>query len=1834
MTSPSNPFALKLGAIVDTLGRYTRLTMLAAACGLASTQTNAQITSEQVISGDNGGWSVAWAQANNGRLYHLGDLYGIYRSDDRGQSWTQPLRGFQSDEEWIGYGVAVVPTNANKVYYYGGERVCRSLDGGETWPIYTTISREGLERRRGAVQLAIKPGTEDEIWAIGRVNATDKVTLIRSTNGGSSFAPVGGSTFNSDNRLAHSIHFRPTNPNHVWVGTSNGVYASTDGGSNWTLVAGTSGRNISAIGLSKVPGNNIAIIATPNWVRAINATDWNNVSTYFISFATDDNPGKGSNGHLLALRNGNFLLSDNTRNLFLIGPTGNLITLLSSTRNNTSPAQTPAWADMPTEIAKGDNWMREDIWQDVSQDNTIYSDGGAGPSISTDLGQTWTFICKGVRGVVTNKPVLIEGNTSLALFPCNDKGVLVHNGGGNSDTLATVAKKDINYGNLYVMHQVMPVGNGQTIYGVGGKQGDFSVAPVMIKSTNSGANWTQLPAAGLPSTSAMRPGNLIAAGTVDLNNPNDILVLMGADTGTIHRSTDGGQTFGPALGGIRSFSSAQENFKSAFLERDGVNANKRYCIIRDDFGDATPDDFGFYTSDDKGANWTSRSRPFGAVEGFSVDPKTEGRIWQGTNFNLHTSIDGGVNWIQVDNFQGVSSIDAFNGRVLVYARRNNAPTWDLWFSPDNGTNWQQLTNATWRFPSTRNPDRVTRWKFALDPNNPNRFWCGGLSGAVYTFNATGSSPTPPAITTNPSNTTVTTGSSASFSVGASGNPAPTFQWQRAANGSSTFNNLSNGGSYSGVTSSSLTVSNTTTTMSGDRFRAVATNSQGTATSSAATLTVNSAPVPVITSSLTRSGNVGTALSYTITASNSPTSYNASSLPNGLSVNTATGVISGTPTTAGTFNTTISATNGSGPGSSTLVFTIAAALPPAPVINSALTQSGQVATSLSYTITATNSPTSYNATNLPAGLSVNTSTGVISGTPTAAGTVNTSVSATNSGGTGSSTLVFTIAPDPAAPAKLTGTIIGTTGSWENSGNTRDKAFDGDTNSFFDGPSGNGNWVGLDLGTAQVINQVRYFPRNGLGERMNGGIFQGSSSADFSSGVVNLHTITTNAPNSFTAVAITNGSSFRYVRYLSPNGSNGNVAELEFYRPGNGGGGGPSAPVITSSLTATATQNSSFSYSIVATNSPTSYNATSLPAGLSVNTSTGVISGTPTGTGTSNISISATNGGGTDTETLVLNVNAAAGITLANALDNSNLTWSVGGTAGWTGQTAVTFDGVDAAKSATIDHNQESWFETTVTGPGTLTFRWRISSEAAYDFLRFTINGGEQASAEAISGEVNWTLKTVFVPSGSQTLRWRYVKDGADIAGADAAWVDQVTYATSSATPPSITSSLTATATQNSSFSYSIVATNSPTSYNATSLPAGLSVNTSTGVISGTPTAAGTSNVSISATNGGGTDTESLALTVNAASGGSGVNRATGGSATSNNTDSPNNEAVAQVFDSNVNTKWLTFSNAGWIRYAFGSGASWTITSYAVTSANDAPERDPRNWTLQGSNNGNDWTTVDTRSNETFSARLQRRVFTVASPGTFSSYRLNVSANQSGSILQLAELELYSGSGSTVTAPAITSALTATATQNSSFSYTITASNSPTSYNATSLPAGLSVNTSTGVISGTPTSSGTSNVGISATNSGGSGSATVVLTVNAASGGGSPVKLTGTTIGTTGSWTNGGNTRDRAVDGSTSTFFDGPSANGIWVGLDLGTANQIVQVRYFPRQDWAGRMVGGVFQGSNTADFSSGVTTLHTISATPSMSFTTVTITNGTAFRYVRYLSPNDGYGNVAEVEFYR
>jgi Putative Ig domain len=199
----------------------------------------------------------------------------------------------------------------------------------------------------------------------------------------------------------------------------------------------------------------------------------------------------------------------------------------------------------------------------------------------------------------------------------------------------------------------------------------------------------------------------------------------------------------------------------------------------------------------------------------------------------------------------------------------------------------------------------------------------------------------------------------------------------------------------------------------------------TTTTTGGTLTVVG-PSPVITSSGSASGTVGSPFSYQITATNSPTSYGAGTLPSGLSINTSTGVISGTPTAAGTTQVTVSATNSHGTGSETVTITISSGAPSKPVITSSGSASGTVGSSFSYQITATNSPTSYSASGLPSGLSVNTSSGVISGTPTAAGTSMATVGATNSGGSGTATLTITIsAQSTFSPSTMSSPTPGST-----------------------------------------------------------------------------------------------------------------------------------------------------------------------------------------------------------------------------------------------------------------------------------------------------------------------------------------------------------------------------------------------------------------------------------------------------------------------------------------------------------------------------------------------------------------------------------------------------------------------------------------------------------------------------------------------------------------------------------------------------------------------------------------------------------------------------------------
>ena len=145
-------------------------------------------------------------------------------------------------------------------------------------------------------------------------------------------------------------------------------------------------------------------------------------------------------------------------------------------------------------------------------------------------------------------------------------------------------------------------------------------------------------------------------------------------------------------------------------------------------------------------------------------------------------------------------------------------------------------------------------------------------------------------------------------------------------------------------------------------------------------------------------------------------------------------------------------------------------------------------------------------------------------------------------------------------------------------------------------------------------------------------------------------------------------------------------------------------------------------------------------------------------------------------LIVNGGAEQVITLPTAVDNSSLTFTTGGGASWKGQVSTTHDGVDAAESGDIPDNGNSWMQTTVTGPGTLTFWWKVSCESnteiTWDYLEFLIDGVQQAK---IGGEsVSWAQRTYSIGSGNHTLKWNYRKDSSISKGSDCGWVDQITW----------------------------------------------------------------------------------------------------------------------------------------------------------------------------------------------------------------------------------------------------------------------------------------------------------------------------------------------------------------------------------------------------------------------------------------------------------------------------
>lgn len=279
-----------------------------------------------------------------------------------------------------------------------------------------------------------------------------------------------------------------------------------------------------------------------------------------------------------------------------------------------------------------------------------------------------------------------------------------------------------------------------------------------------------------------------------------------------------------------------------------------------------------------------------------------------------------------------------SGTVLTYQWRKN------------GTPISGATSSQYYF---YNPTTADLGNYDVIVSNP--------GGSVTSNQVAVAFATSPTIVTQPVGQTVSVGGTASFTVAAAGAPAPTFQWQRQAAGTTGFYNLGNGAPYFGTNSATLQIFGATVTMNGDQFRCVAANSYGygaSATSNAATLTVTNAPA--FASAASATFIAGRPNSFVVKALGTPApTFTATGLPTWAGLDPVSGILSGTPPSTGgaPFLITITASNGTQPDAiQTLNLNVQAAAGAPAITTPPLSQSVGAGANVTFSVVASGAAT--------------------------------------------------------------------------------------------------------------------------------------------------------------------------------------------------------------------------------------------------------------------------------------------------------------------------------------------------------------------------------------------------------------------------------------------------------------------------------------------------------------------------------------------------------------------------------------------------------------------------------------------------------------------------------------------------------------------------------------------------------------------------------------------------------------------------------------------------------------------------------------------------------------
>ncbi|GAA4051637.1 hypothetical protein GCM10022409_43150 [Hymenobacter glaciei] len=813
----------------------------------------AQAQTFKAIPLDCGGWFSGFAQADNGRLYGYGDVFGAWRSDDGGTSWRYLNWGIPGGDIY-GTGMAVQKDNPDVVYYGASNALSKSTNGGDSWTRVLEMG-DDAPRFRGSSPILIRSNNPNEIWFAGsRKGQTG--WLWKSSNGGTDWVKAGGSAF--DNNRTRTLHNVAAFPNQIWVGSDNGLYVSTDGGTNFSLVGG-SGRLTNVGMIARFTTGSFAGVGLvtrsdggyAGGISRITATNYNDASTYSVSNAATGNFFLGYPSGLQIFSDGSSSAWNTAADIHAFSPAGNGGQTFTKRATTVNTSVVPIWATAAGLAARNTpDYGTDQVIEAVGNPNKWLITGGGAPMYSLDKGLSWQYFPNG-NGLAAAKtywanPSRFDANR--VYVPAGDIGSVTITDGGSSGQATQSSFK--SYYGLHSTFRVLEGPDTQNLVLAGVDQSNS--ATVILKTANGGSSWNTLSQTGngLP-----RSLDGITKSVMSLTDANDFLVVLASGTansgpippGSINpgvwRTTNGGTTFNQVADlpttGLQT--GHRYDPQSCFIERDAVQANVRYFVSR-----STP----FYRSTNGGTNWTARTHPYNQQAwawDLHADPVRGENIWAAGDYaGVKVSRDGGQSWTPTAKYLNARVLASYDGKIAVFGKASGDAEPLLYYSEDDGATFRALTTPARNFHGVQG--------LAVDRNG--KVWVSWNSVTVVNPNPVTS------VAVTPNTATLAVGATRTLSASVAPSTAnQAVTWTSSAPGIAT---VTSGGLVTGVSAGSATIT--------------ATSAADNTTTQTATITVTGAATayPIITSRGENLPNEGKAQAFDLNNGTKWLDFNATS----------------------------------------------------------------------------------------------------------------------------------------------------------------------------------------------------------------------------------------------------------------------------------------------------------------------------------------------------------------------------------------------------------------------------------------------------------------------------------------------------------------------------------------------------------------------------------------------------------------------------------------------------------------------------------------------------------------------------------------------------------------------------------------------------------------------------------------------------------------------------------------------------------------------------------------------------------------------------------------------